>query len=264
MSLPSSPADFLASHTQQIQILDIPEEDRNCAICLEPYGEDSGEYPIRISGCSHIFGNICLTAHVNSGGEPARKCPMDRELLWASVNDLRNNANSVTYNNHHIRVQILLEMMANDPDTPSDDDDAPESDSASFTSDDSLAPLDRREFARNETIRDAVIDFEISRSMAAMTRIVVIQTQDVVREARQRHQQAPSAATLEQLQRVQEELYDLIRTLLDRRNDVFAALQPIREHAIANDRVQQLEALLTRVRQGESFSRVCIEMGMFS
>jgi len=75
------------SHLIPVPLLDVPESDRICTLCYEPFPapEDAGDYPVRVrsthanSTCRHVFGRTCIEEHLSSGRGYSRRCPICRE-----------------------------------------------------------------------------------------------------------------------------------------------------------------------------------------
>ncbi|KAF2476646.1 uncharacterized protein BDR25DRAFT_310001 [Lindgomyces ingoldianus] len=83
--------------TTAVDANDLPESDRNCPICREPYGRwgrnhlpirAGEEYPVRVLSenpntlCRHVFGTQCLGNHFRCGGPWATRCPICREIWF--------------------------------------------------------------------------------------------------------------------------------------------------------------------------------------
>ena len=84
-------ADFLRDGVAAIPIESLAVEDRTCPICYEAYDivnpgghSTSGETPVRIMVCSHVFGEQCLTQQVNGLNVSSRRCPMCRTFLYGA------------------------------------------------------------------------------------------------------------------------------------------------------------------------------------
>ncbi|KAI4703539.1 hypothetical protein J4E89_010115 [Alternaria sp. Ai002NY15] len=75
------------SHLIPVPLLDVPESDRICTLCYEPFPppEEAGDYPVRVSSthanstCRHVFGRTCIEEHLSSGRGYSRRCPICRE-----------------------------------------------------------------------------------------------------------------------------------------------------------------------------------------
>ena len=73
---------FLKS-LKPLSIMDVPENNRDCPICLEPYQNSRhGEPPVRLP-CRHVIGNDCLQRWVRSDSHNHNNnaCPYVRHLL---------------------------------------------------------------------------------------------------------------------------------------------------------------------------------------
>ena len=67
--LPKTPMEFFISGTKAIEREDLPEDERDCPICLEPFEfardrPPGAEPPQRVMVCSHLFGSRCLIKHI--------------------------------------------------------------------------------------------------------------------------------------------------------------------------------------------------------
>lgn len=64
----------------EIQLRDLPEDCRNCNICMEAFtGDADTEQPVSL-GCGHIFGSFCIKAWVSSS-QVSQSCPLCRTAL---------------------------------------------------------------------------------------------------------------------------------------------------------------------------------------
>ena len=65
----------------EIRPEDLPEDHKNCDICMEQYTAEVGaEKPVSLS-CGHVFGSICIEAWVASSQVSRPTCPMCRAVL---------------------------------------------------------------------------------------------------------------------------------------------------------------------------------------
>jgi hypothetical protein len=94
----SSPQEFLNTEVEVLPIQDLPDDEICCSICYKEYEnpkttdydttnetQPTPELPVRIRGCGHIFGQACLTAHINGIFRYSRECPMCRVTLYTST-----------------------------------------------------------------------------------------------------------------------------------------------------------------------------------
>jgi hypothetical protein len=60
---------------------DTPDE---CPICREPFNEEPIEEPVKINPlrCRHVFGHLCLAAHLYSDMPWSHTCPAYREVWY--------------------------------------------------------------------------------------------------------------------------------------------------------------------------------------
>ena len=72
------------SELQPIAVNDLPEADRMCAICKEPYNTDEDpEQACKVGHCGHILGRTCLSTWVMpAGSRPNTTCPLCRVVLF--------------------------------------------------------------------------------------------------------------------------------------------------------------------------------------
>ena len=107
--MPTSRAETFVD-TLPILILDLlPEDHRNCPVCLERYSQQS-EQPIRVP-CGHIIGKNCLLTWLQSAPRNANnntnKCPICRAVLFEHEVD----EDTIIANGYTRRVQEDLDRL---------------------------------------------------------------------------------------------------------------------------------------------------------
>ena len=72
------------SELQPIAVNDLPQDDRICAICKEPYNSDTNpEQACNVGHCGHVLGQTCLSTWVMpAGSRPNKTCPLCRVTLF--------------------------------------------------------------------------------------------------------------------------------------------------------------------------------------
>lgn len=71
---------------QEVRIDDLAEDDKDCAICFQPYSKEST--PIRMP-CGHVYGSDCILSWAQSQGT-SLSCPMCRDNPLADIWTIHN------------------------------------------------------------------------------------------------------------------------------------------------------------------------------